>query len=214
MLKSKEEDYYKSSRNEVTDLVDQKAQRVLDVGCAFGMAGEALKKRGVREVIGIELNQRAYQEASKRLDRVFLGDVEKLSLPFERGYFDYIIYSDILEHLTDPWSVLKKHRELLRDDGVVIASIPNVQHYRVIKKLLRGSWDYKEKGVLDSTHLRFFTLKSVREMFGQSGYKIDKLVCKLSASKVKKTLNKILRGRLNESLTEQFLIEASKYCKG
>lgn len=210
MLIPKQDSYYEGVREDIVELVAESAQRVLDIGCAFGATGERLKRKGVKEVIGIEVDQRAYNEAKKRLDKVFFGDIEKMTLPFKDGYFDYIIYADILEHLVDPWSVLKRHKPLLKDGGQVIASIPNVGHYRVTKKLLRGKWDYEERGVLDSTHLRFFTEASVKKMFSEAGYKIDRWIYRISASKVKKLINKILRGRINEILSEQFLIKATK----
>ncbi|MBL7068758.1 MAG: class I SAM-dependent methyltransferase [Candidatus Omnitrophica bacterium] len=210
MLKPKPDSYYQGIREDVIELVPKDAERVLDIGCAFGITGENLKKRGVKEVIGVELDKDAYREAQKRLDKVFLGDIQTLSLPFKEDHFDCIIYADILEHLVNPWSVLKDHRQFLRKSGSIVASLPNVRHYRVVKKLLKGRWDYDEKGVMDSTHLRFFTLESIKKMFAEAGYGIDKVVYKISASKTKKLLNKILRGRLNEILSEQFLVRAAK----
>ncbi|MFH1753518.1 MAG: class I SAM-dependent methyltransferase [Candidatus Omnitrophota bacterium] len=209
MLKPKDREYYRGARAEIVDLVIPEAQRVLDIGCACGITGQMLKERGVREVVGVEIDPQACGEAAKRLDRVHLGDVQVMPLPYKE-YFDCIIYADVLEHLVDPWSLLKRHRELLREGGSVLASIPNVGHYRVIKKLIKGSWTYDDKGVLDSTHLRFFALKNIRDMFSQAGYRIDKVIYKVSASKIKKALNRVLRGRLNESLSEQFLIKATK----
>lgn len=210
MLKDKTPNYYRGIREDIVELVDTGVSSVLDIGCAAGRTGEKLKQGGVKEIIGVELDPEAHKEAGNRLDKVFLGDIEKMELPFKDGYFDCIIYADILEHLINPWSVLRKHRRLLKEGGTLIASIPNVRHYRVIKKLLRGKWDYEERGVLDSAHLRFFTLKTVKKMFSDSGYRIDNLIYKISASKSKKLINKILRGALNEILAEQFLIKARK----
>lgn len=210
MLRPKDDSYYEGVRDDIAALVEDGVERVLDVGCAFGSTGEMLKKRGIKEVIGVECSPKAYNEARKRLDNVFFGDIQDIDLPFEDGHFDCIIYADVLEHLADPWSVLKKQRRFLNDKGAVIASIPNLRHYRVIKKLLKGQWDYEDKGVLDSAHLRFFTLKNIEAMFSGAGYRIKEIRYKLSASKVKKFLNKILRGKFNESLSEQFLIKAVK----
>ncbi len=209
MLKPKDREYYRGIRVEIVDLVTPLAQRILDIGCASGVTGQMLKERGVKEVVGVEKDPKACEEASKRLDKVYLGDVQEMPLPYKE-YFDCIIYADVLEHLIDPWSLLKRHRELLKEGGSVLASIPNVGHYRVIKKLIKGTWNYEDKGVLDSTHLRFFALKNIRDMFSQAGYRIDRVIYKVSASKIKKALNKILNGRLNESLSEQFLIKATK----
>lgn len=210
MLKPKQDDYYQCIRCDVVDLVEKGTKRVLDVGCAFGITGELLKEKGIEEVVGIEVQPHACEEASKRLDKVIMGNVQDLTLPYKDGYFDCIIYADILEHLIDPWSVLKRQNRLLKKGGHVVASIPNVRHYRVIKKLKSGRWDYEEKGVLDSTHVRFFTLESIKKMFRDAGYDIERIEYKISASNNRKLLNKILRGRLNESLSEQFLVRAAK----
>ncbi len=210
MLKLKPDSYYRGKREDVVSLVPDRAERVLDIGCASGLVGEGLKRRGVKEVVGIELDEKAYEEAIKRLDWVFLGRVEDVKLPFRQGYFDCIVYADVLEHLADPWSVLKKHASLLKPGGSIVVSIPNIRHYRVVKKLLKGKWDYEDKGVMDSTHLRFFTLDSARKMLGYAGYSVDELIYKISASRVKKLLNRLLSGRLDEMLSEQFLIKATR----
>jgi len=210
MLRPKNNSYYNGLREDIVDIVDKDVERILDIGCAFGVTGEKLKERGAKVVVGVELSSQAYKEARTRLDKVILGDVEKLNLPFRDGYFDCIIYSDVLEHLIDPWATLKKHRRLLREGGSLIASIPNVRHYRVVKKLVMGKWDYQERGVLDSTHLRFFTLNSIKKMFQDTDFRIEELIYKISASKSKKLANKILCGMLNEILSEQFLIKAVK----
>ncbi len=132
MSKRKSEEYYKGARSEVCDLVSGDAQRVLDVGCAYGMNGRILKQRGVKEVIGVEIDPKACEEASKRLDVAHCGDIQNLDLPYKEGYFDCIIYADVLEHLNDPWSLLRTQRRLVKDDGYIVASIPNVAHYRVV----------------------------------------------------------------------------------
>jgi len=210
MLRQKQDSYYQGVREDIVELVPEGAKCILDVGCASGITGERLKKRGASEVVGIERERNAYDEAKRRLDKVLLGDVEKIRLPFKKGSFDCIIYADILEHLIDPWSILRSQRALLKDGGSVVASIPNIGHYRVIKKLKKQRWDYQERGVLDSTHLRFFTLDGIKRMFSDAGYGIDRIVYKISASRIKKTANRILGGRMNESLSEQFLIRAKK----
>ena len=210
MLGPKKSSYYKGIREDIIELFDGEESRVMDVGCGAGLTGERLKAIGASEVVGLEINPEACREARPRLDKIIPGDVEKITLPFKDEYFDYIIYADVLEHLIDPWAVLDKHKRLLKAKGIVIASIPNLRHYRVIKKLLRGKWNYEETGVLDSTHLRFFTLYSINRMFEIAGYRIEKIVYKISASKTKKFFNRISGGKLNEVLAEQFLIKAVK----
>lgn len=206
----KKKNYYNAIRSDVADLIGPQARSVLDVGCAEGLTGELLKKKGVKEVIGLEIDQAASKIAETRLDKVLAGDVQKMVLPFKEGYFDCIIYADVLEHLIDPWMVLREQKRFLNDKGIVVASLPNVGHYRVVKKLLKGKWDYEERGVMDATHLRFFTLDGIKKMFDQAGYRIDEIVYKISASRIKKFMNKLFKGRFNESLCEQFIIKATK----
>jgi len=109
---------------------------------------------------------------------VIIGDVEKINLTdyLVPDYFDCIIFADILEHLKNPWGVLKSATNFLNNEGVIIASIPNVRHYTTIINLaIEGYWSYRERGIHDKTHLRFFTLKNIREMFENGGLKIVRI---------------------------------------
>jgi len=152
---------------------------VLDVGCSIGTLGSQIKKRyKTVEVIGIEIDKKMAEVAKKRLDKVLVEDVEKINLEdyFEREYFDCIIFADVLEHLVDPWSVLKKATYFLDKNGIIIASIPNIRYYDTILNLVfRGYWPYRERGIHDKTHLRQFTLKNIKEMFEYSKLKITRI---------------------------------------
>lgn len=171
----KPEDYYEHVHGTLLSLIPAGVRRVLDVGCAAGRLGAALKARGSTEVIGIEVVPEVAERARARLDQVFVGDAEKLDLPFPAGYFDCIVYGDVLEHLRDPWEVLKRHLRYLSADGSVVASIPNVNHFSVVAALLGGAWPYQPAGILDRTHLRFFTLSEIVSMFESAGLMIVQL---------------------------------------
>ncbi len=204
--------YYENPRIELIGFIPDDARRVLDVGCSAGAMGAAIKKTkgpGV-EVVGIELNPEVAGKAMESLDKVIIGDVEKISLPFEKGYFDCIIYGDSLEHLVDPWGVVARHVQCLKSGGWVIASIPNIAHYRIIKMLRRKEWSYARSGILDENHLRFFTINSIKEMFGRSGLEIRKVERIIGASKVKKALNRLFNNFFVDDITEQYLIAAVK----
>ncbi len=204
--------YYENPRSDITGLIPANARHILDVGCGTGNLGAAIKnsRGGSIEVVGIEINSEAASKAKAKLDRVIEGNVETAALPFSNGYFDAIIYGDVLEHLIDPWGTLKKHREFLKDDGLVIASIPNVAHYRVIKMLKRREWRYQDAGILDSTHIRFFTIKSISRMFSEAGFMIESVSHNICGSKIKKKLNQIFKNCLIDSLAEQYIIAARK----
>ena len=103
------------------------------------------------------------------------GDIEKIDLPYNESSFDCILFADVLEHLVDPLSALLKVHHLLKEDGVVVASIPNVQFHGVIHKLIEGNWAYEKEGILDETHLRFFTYKEIVKLFLQAGYSIQRV---------------------------------------
>jgi GT2 family glycosyltransferase/glycosyltransferase involved in cell wall biosynthesis/2-polyprenyl-3-methyl-5-hydroxy-6-metoxy-1,4-benzoquinol methylase len=161
--------YYANARQNLVDQVPLSARRVLDVGCGQGHTGGLLRRQRGLEVIGIEIHPSVAAEAEHHLDRVLIGDVETMELPFEESFFDCIILGDILEHLTDPWNTLKKLARYLNPKGTVVASIPNIRNLGVIGKLLEGSWTYEEWGILDKTHLRFFALKDMQALFEQAG---------------------------------------------
>jgi glycosyltransferase involved in cell wall biosynthesis len=169
----KKEQYYEAPRREIIPYVALKARRVLDVGCGAGTFGAALKKsRDLEEFVGIEIMEAAYLKAEKVLDRVLLGNIEDMELPFEEGYFDCIILADILEHLYDPLKVLKKLRPLLTPQGQIVMSIPNVRYYNVVDMLAAGAWTYEHAGILDSTHLRFYTRVEIERLLKDAGLEV------------------------------------------
>jgi 2-polyprenyl-3-methyl-5-hydroxy-6-metoxy-1,4-benzoquinol methylase len=171
----KPKNYYQGCNMELLQYLDPQPESVLDVGCAEGLLGEWIKKNRGCRVTGIELSPDAARSASDRLDEVLVGNIETMELPFSEGTFDHIIFGDVLEHLTDPWRVLKKVAPLLRPGGSVIACIPNIGHISVIADLLSGQFRYVPQGLLDKTHLRFFTRKGIEDLFQECGYVITHL---------------------------------------
>ena len=209
-MENKNRAYYESKREDLIKFIPTDARHILDVGCGAGATGQMLKsgRKGAVEVIGIECNPAIGEIATKILDKVFIGDVEEISLPFTERYFDCIIYGDVLEHLLNPWDLLKKHCLMLKKGGHIVASIPNIAHYRIVKMLKKKEWNYDNAGVIDKTHLRFFTIKSIRKMFKDADLRILKIENKIGASNSKKFLNKILFNFLLDQITEQYVIIA------
>lgn len=162
-------EYFQRDRLEIQRLVPAHAGSVLDVGCGAGVLGAALKRRGIVEVVGVEIDPDAAATAEKVLDRVHIGDIEAIDLPYGTSTFDCIILADVIEHLRDPWALLKRLVPLLKADGRVIASLPNVRHWSVVRGLLQGEWTYLPAGILDQNHFRFFTLKSGRALLESAG---------------------------------------------
>src|SRR5919197_1370116 len=162
-----------STHNLVLGLVEP-SSRVLEFGCATGYMSQALRDRLGATVVGVELNAEAAQLAAVHCDRVLVGDAEELDLEAELGgeRFDAILFADVLEHLRDPAALLRRVRQFVAEGGVVIASIPNVAHASVRLALLSGSFRYREEGLLDAGHLRFFTREGIQVLFESSGYVI------------------------------------------
>jgi 2-polyprenyl-3-methyl-5-hydroxy-6-metoxy-1,4-benzoquinol methylase len=160
-----------STHNRVVDLVPRGAH-VLEFGCATGYMTEVLKTRRGASVTCVEISQEAAEQAERRADRVIVGDAEALDYDEVLGTerFDAILFADVLEHLRDPAALLTGIRSFLANGGVVVASIPNVAHGSVRLALLGGEFRYREQGLLDETHLRFFTRESIEDLFEAAGY--------------------------------------------
>lgn len=164
--------YYEQDRAEMRALVPAGARRVLEVGCGAGTFGAALKASGVGEVWGVEPSDAAHR-AEQVLDRVIAGTVDEAIPQLPGGHFDWIVFNDVLEHLVDPEQCLRELLPKLAPGGGFIASIPNLRYYKVLRDLvLKGEFEYVEHGVMDRTHLRFFTPKSVARMWDRLGCEV------------------------------------------
>lgn len=146
--------------------------RILDVGCASGQFGRALKANRNIEVWGVEPIEMAAREAEENLDRVICGYFdEQANLPI--AYFDAVIFNDSLEHFPDEYPPLRLAQTLLKPGGVVIVSLPNFRYLENIKHILfEKDFEYRDAGILDRTHLRFFTRKSMQRLFENAGFEI------------------------------------------
>ncbi len=149
-------------------------KQVVDFGCATGYLAKLLAEQGCTTV-GVEINPDAAKAAEQFCQRVIVADLDydKVEVILGEQKFDVAIFGDVLEHLRDPWQVLKSVKDILNPDGCVIASIPNVAHGSVRLALLEGRFEYTELGLLDNTHLRFFTHDSLYHLFESSGYCIE-----------------------------------------
>lgn len=171
----KTEQYFAGARaSYVSELPDNPESSILEIGCGSGGTGAlALAQRKCRVYCGVELFEPAAREAAKKLTRVIVGNIEELEMPWQQATFDALILSEVLEHLVDPWSTLRKLRPLLKPGARVFASSPNVSQWRVIWMLLQGEWNLADCGPMDKTHLRWFTPKSYQELFESCGYRVD-----------------------------------------
>ena len=149
--------------------------RVLEAGCASGYFGQALREFG-HDVWGVETDAEAAAVAAESIENVFVGTIENFLGADERPTaFDFVTFGDVLEHIAEPGKVLQQTRELLGPEGCVIASIPNVAHLAVRGMLLEGKFEYSKLGIMDETHLRFFTRDSILELFATAGFAVERI---------------------------------------
>lgn len=171
---NKPEGYYNNIRYEMLRYLPENPKTVIDIGCGDGSFAEIIKKQTGAEVWGIEYMPKEAQKAKKVLDKVFSGACEDHLDKLPDNFFDVVYFNDVLEHLVDPYMVLDKIKTKLKPAGVVISSIPNVRYHNTFMKVLfKKDWEYRESGVMDKTHLRFFTGKSIRKMYEDLGYKVQ-----------------------------------------
>jgi 2-polyprenyl-3-methyl-5-hydroxy-6-metoxy-1,4-benzoquinol methylase len=168
--------YDDTPRRDIVSLITVAPERVLEIGCGSGATGALVKQRfpGV-QYFGLELVASAAAIARRRLDGVVVADIETVDLQqygLQKESFDLVICADVLEHLYDPWKVLHVLRAYLKADGLCLASIPNTQNIRLLLHLLAGNWTYSEHGLLDATHIRFFTLNEIVKLFTGTGYQV------------------------------------------
>jgi 2-polyprenyl-3-methyl-5-hydroxy-6-metoxy-1,4-benzoquinol methylase len=164
---------YERARPEILEHVPGTATRVLDLGCATGATGAALKQRQNAHVTGIELEPEYAAEARRHLDEVIVGDVATQEL--HAGY-DVLIAADILEHLQDPWAVLRHYTRYLTPGATAVVSLPNVNHWSTFAYLARGTWPRKPEGIFDATHLRWFTRRDAVELLEQADLHPQRIV--------------------------------------
>ena len=203
-------DYYNRVNLDLLRLMPPDAGIVLEAGCGAGALAEAYRRINKQAVyLGIEKHPDAAKagEAAGRINRLVVGDVEEvhpeaLGLSAEAPSVDCLVFGDVLEHLVDPWGVLVRLTRLVRQGGQVLACIPNVQHYSVIVNLLRGKWEYQDEGLLDRTHLRFFTLSGIRDLFGRAGLQILDIQPRLSAGNEPDLFQQLMTPVLNSLAIE------------
>ncbi len=169
-------DCYESGREDLLAHVPPEARKVLDIGSARGLFGGLLKKRQKCVVTGIDTDDKLIAVARERLDEVIKGDVEEILDKKTLGKYDCIVCGDVLEHLNNPWKVVRRLKTHLKKGGIFIASTPNVMNWAIFFDLIRGRWDYVPFSILSGTHIRFFTRNTLIELFEEAGYKVREVI--------------------------------------
>jgi len=205
--------YFNRVRDDIIALVERGDNSILEIGCGEGNTLRKLKTEGkATHVVGIDIHETSINKAKKYLDQAILGDIEKMKFDFKCNHFDYIIAADVLEHLRDPQRTLKKLIGYLKPDGFIIVSVPNIRNITILKNLiLHDRWEYADKGILDKTHLRFFTKGSFTELANELNLKIiDYKFSSPDLSKPIKLFNFILRGKLAPFYVVQHIFKLQK----
>lgn len=150
--------------------------KVLEVGCATGRLAEKLRIAKKCYVVGIEFDKEMSNIAKSACDQLIIEDIETLKgLPFPEKFFDVIVFGDVLEHLKNPQNILFLFSKYLSDKGYILVSIPNVAFFYIRLGLLFGNFNYTEHGILDKTHLRFFTFDTSKKLIHNAGYNITSI---------------------------------------
>lgn len=168
------EAYYQNTREEIFQYLDRSFDKHLDIGCGEGLFGKNAKsKKLVNFSAGIELDPESAKRAKNNLDEIYEGNVLD-QLEQIKDVFDLVTFNDSLEHFIEPSQVLVKLKRILKPNSLVVASVPNLLHNGVMRKLIiNNDFEYVESGVLDKTHLRFFTKKSLVRLFEDAEYKVN-----------------------------------------
>ena len=167
--------YFGQDRREMIDFVPIASKRVLEIGCGRGEFMGQLRQKLQLHAIAIEPQHQSAEVARQHFNEVIEADVTAGLAQLADERFDCVILNDVLEHLADPWQTVASIYPLLSGGGTVVASIPNIRYFPVLRALaLKGRWDYQDYGVLDRTHLRFFTQATIRELFEGAGFRVER----------------------------------------
>lgn len=184
---------------------------VLEVGCDCGATLLAIKnKLPLARIYGCDISEPAVRIAECITDGAFVANIEEEKMPVEKESLDYIIFGDVLEHLHNPKRTLEYVRTLLKSDGKIVASIPNLMNISVMKQLLKGNFTYTETGLMDKTHIHFFTFNEIVKIFSETGYSIEGIMPLNSI--ITDEDNRIIEGLLKlEPSAKRYMYETFQY---
>ena len=209
-------DYFSRARTEIEPHLPVSVNRMLDVGCGDGATSAFVKSvPSVAWAGGVEVNAAAAKRAEGRLDAVWCADVEQFELGrnVPPASLDLILCLDVLEHLVDPWSVVKQLSALLAPNGRLVVSVPNIRNWKfVVKLLFRGDFRYRDAGLLDRTHLRFFVRQTAVELAEAGALSVAWIgnAHPWKASDMRAILSRLSLGRLDDLMIKQYIVVATR----
>jgi 2-polyprenyl-3-methyl-5-hydroxy-6-metoxy-1,4-benzoquinol methylase len=204
--------YFTNARADFVRLLPRDpTARVLEIGCGNGATGALAMARGrAGHYVGVELIETQGRSASQVLSDVLIGDVEHMDFDWQPAEFDALILSEVLEHLVEPGALLRRLHRFVRPGGMVLASSPNIAHWRVLRELVKGRFDLADQGVFDRTHLRWFTPATFVSMFETAGFRIDLMGPVTPFSPRVETISRLTSGRLDHLFMTQIAVQGTR----
>jgi 2-polyprenyl-3-methyl-5-hydroxy-6-metoxy-1,4-benzoquinol methylase len=213
LYNQKDGQYFSHARSDILSLIPDSASRIFEVGCGDGATLRMLQRLFKPSFVGgIDIAWQAVEALRPHANLALQGNIEYMELPDEVRDIDVILCLDVLEHLLDPWTVVKRLHERLSERGVIIACIPNIRYHRVSLPLLfHGKWELENAGILDRTHLRFFVKKTAIELMTSSGLHLHAVrPTGLGRGRKAHVLNAVTFGVFENILAYQYLVRAGK----
>lgn len=174
MINKQEEVYFHSMRPEMVPFLPNEYSKILEIGCNVGNFRQHISKPC--EYWGVEPFEKAAEIAKTKLDKVLVGSYNEIENQIPDNYFDLVVANDVIEHMEQPWDFLQAIKKKMTANASIALSIPNVRYFWNLKELLYNKdWKYKDAGILDITHLRFFTKKSIVRLLSENGFEIKKM---------------------------------------
>ena len=191
--------YYSNIRLDLVRLIQKKDKelKVLEIGAAYGETLYYIKNSGIAsEVVGVDLfKDEQHPERYKQLDNFIFGDIQSLNMEQYYDYFDIILLPDVLEHIIEPLPVLEKVKQMIKQEGEIIISVPNIRHFSAFVKIfIKGNFEYQDSGIFDFTHMRFYCKSDLIRLVEKANYKVQLVegsIKNYDKKSIAKTINKI-----------------------
>ena len=205
--------YFDDARTEIEPLLAPYAERALEIGCGTGQTMRwLLETHRTKRAWGLELFEPAAQLSRKHFEEVLVGDAEvAIKTSFEGMKFDLILCLDVLEHMVDPWQFVQALENRLAPGGRLVVSLPNIRCLKVLAPLvLLGRWRYKTDGILDRTHLRFFTRETAVSLVNTKAFRFDRCIAHTEPGSKLELMNRFTLGLLEDFAAKQYLIASTR----
>lgn len=215
LYRDKQRGYFAHPRLDLLEMLPgNTGLKVLELGAGDGATLRAAKAQGIAAYgVGIDIAKVvAADDGLPPVDRFLIGNVEEMEIDLPAAHFDVVLCADVLEHLIDPWRVVRRLAHHLRPGGLFLSSIPNVRNHRALFQIvLRGDFRYAESGLFDRSHLRFFCRRNIRELFEQAGLVIEAMETNMGAYGLRhKAINAVTAGLFKDFFVHQYRTRARK----